>query len=162
MYLLKHGALNLTKMSFCYRSREVYTLDPTHNEIKLEVEVNSGEGMHIKLIKYLVRFDTSQVSNEVVFQTHNKTQGWSRYEFWPSSILSECKVLIVKTVKILTCNPKTGQDHKVMDVLWTRAGFTDDFKLNLNSMARYQSVKKEGEEVIIFLVQVSIFPRERR
>lgn len=142
--------------SLLFCSREVYSLDSTHNEIKLEVEINSGEGLHIKLIKYLVRFDTSQLTNEVAFQSHIKTQGWSRYEFWPSSILTDCKVLIVKAVKIETCNPKTGRDHKVLDVLWTRAGFTDDFKLNLNSMARYQSVKREGEEVIIFLIQVTV------
>jgi TusA-related sulfurtransferase len=50
------------------------------------------------------------------------------------------------------------QDNKVLDVLWTRKGFTDDFKLNLNSLAHNQVLRqKDGEEIIIFCVQVRDF-----
>jgi len=129
-------------------------LDPATNEIKLELEIDSGEGMHIKMIKYMARFDASIDSN-VVFKTSAVTKGWGRYEFWPSSILSDCKVMIVKAVKMVTCNSKTQQDNRVLNILWTREGFTGDFQLNTNSMARHQSSRqKDGEEVIIFLVQV--------
>lgn len=138
-------------------SRETYILDPGSNEIKLELEIDSGEGVHIKMIKYLSRFDATQSSSEIVFKTSATTMGWSRHEFWPSSILSECKVLIVKAVKMVTCNSRTKQDNKVLDILWTREGFTGDFQLNTSSMARHQSSRqKDGEEVIIFLIQVTL------
>lgn len=141
----------------CVGSRETYILDPISNEIKLELEVDSGEGMHIKMIKYLARFDAWQPSNPVAFKTSAITLGWGRHEFWPSSILSDCKVLIVKAVKMVTCNTKTQQDTKVLNILWTREGFTGDFQMNTSSMARHQSSRqKDGEEVIIFLIQVRI------
>lgn len=119
--------------------------------------MDSGEGMHIKMIKYLARFDAWQPNNVVSFKTSATTLGWGRHEFWPSSVLSDCKVLVVKAVKMVTCNTKTQQDNKVLNILWTREGFTGDFQMNTNSMARHQSSRqKDGEEVIIFLIQVSV------
>lgn len=164
-YITKYCTLFFTTYNFLFdiatitflffrTSRETYILDPATNEIKLELEIDSGEGMHIKMIKYLARFDTSTDSN-VRFKTSAVTKGWGRYEFWPSSILTECKVMIVKAVKMVTCNSKTQQDNRVLNILWTREGFTGDFQLNTNSMARHQSSRqKDGEEVIIFLIQV--------
>jgi hypothetical protein len=133
----------------------VYTWDAVSNEIKLEIEVNSGDGVHLKLIKYLCRFDASANSQDVVFTNWRATQGWSKYDFWPSTVFGECKVQIVKAAKILTSNRSTMQDNKILEVLWTRSGFTDDFNVNLSTLAHSQSLcQTAGEEVIIYCTQV--------
>ena len=124
--------------------------------MKLVIEVNSGDGVHVKLVKYLARFDSSQVSHDIPFTTYRMTQGWSKYEFWPSTLLSDCKVQIVKVAKIQASNTKTMVDNKVLNVLWTRQGFADDFKVNLGQLAHNQVLRmKDGEEIIIFCIQVS-------
>ena len=129
-----------------------------NNEIKLELDVNSGDGTHVKLIKYLVRFDSSNLTGDVVFTTASRTMGWKINELWPGSIFTDCKVRVVKALLIKTCNTKTKEDNKVVDVLWTRDDFASDLKVNLHNMARqHASAQVGGEEVITYVLQVVKF-----
>ena len=66
--------------------------------------------------------------------------------------------MLVKAVLIQTNNVQSKQEHKILDILWTRDGFIDDFKLDISSLARQVSGKnKSGEEVIIFITQVHYY-----
>lgn len=66
--------------------------------------------------------------------------------------------MLVKAVLMQTNNVQSKQEHKILDILWTRDGFIDDFKLDISSLARQVSGKnKSGEEVIIFITQVHYY-----
>jgi hypothetical protein len=145
-----------------FSSREIYTLNPsqTRNEIKVELDINSGQGMHVKLVKYLERFDSSVCQGDTALKTCVATMGWGKYDLWPSSALSDCSVQVVKAVRVVSADSKANTGNQIIDVLWTKQSFTDDLNVNLNYIVRHLAARSHqrdgggGQTITVFVVQV--------
>lgn len=145
-----------------FLSREVYALNPATGELKLTVEVIGGDGTHMTIINYLKRVAEVGHSNvdTVLFLKSSRTLGWGLYQYWPSSLLSQCSALIVKAVKIRTSSTGEGRtsskEHsRLIEPLWTREAFHNDFHVDYSLIPRYAGgVVKDAEDIVVFIIQV--------
>lgn len=140
---------------FSKSSREIYHLDPSNDQVKLTIEITTGDGTHVNMIRYLERFDHQHPHSEISFKHSFMTLGWNLYEFWPSSILGNCKLAIVKVVKVKTLNSISHNESQVLDTLWKSDMFTEDATIDPTAIPRFYGNKNcEGEDVIEFVIKV--------
>eukprot|EP01036_Dinobryon_divergens_P033296 gene33296-43051_t len=121
------------------RSKEFYKLDEEGNGITLNAEIVTVDGYHPKLIRYLERVSGSSPGKGMVASTTCKricdaSFGWDLFEFWPSNILSSCKVSIVRAVKVdaaaaptptIAGDTSSKQVRIICETLWQKPATAD-------------------------------------
>lgn len=157
-------------------SRETYKLDTKSDIIKLCIEVTTADGTRLNLVKYLARFDQPgervpqnypensshhhhqhpTISGNIPFIQSANTMGWKLFEFWPSNLLTNAKIKIVRAIKIKTQNAITKEGVKILEVLWENNS-RNQTEVDYRNISRSLGGKSsEGEEVVEFIIQVGI------
>lgn len=142
-----------------YYSMESYKLDVGTGEIRLKVEVSTADGTRFNLIKYLTRFDDSGAipldNNEPVFTLSKYTMGWSLFDFWPSTMLSNANISIVKVIKVHSQDSKSNA--KILETAWTLSGFQGEAPIDFHAITRSMGgVLNDGEDVYMFVIKVIV------
>lgn len=122
----------------------------------MQIELTTGEGTHLKLTKYLTRFDSARPGGDVILSSSLKSMGWGKFEFWPSSVLQDCTITIVKAMTIRMRNEVMNEDINVVDSLWIHNDFKDNFDFQSISGQVLTLNQKDGEEFIVYIIQVNI------
>eukprot|EP00981_Chlorochromonas_danica_P001390 scaffold296_cov164-Ochromonas_danica.AAC.7 len=140
-------------------SMESYKLDVGNGEIRLKVEVSTADGTRFNLIKYLTRFDDSGAiplgNNEPVFTLGKYTMGWSFFDFWPSTMLSNATISIVKAIKVHSQDSKSNA--KILETAWTLASFQGEAPIDFYAITRSMGgVLNDGEDVYMFVIKVIV------
>lgn len=141
-------------------SKETYRLDPSNDKIKLQIEITASDGTRLNLIKYLTRFEPTPMSNEAVLKSSVRSQGWRLFEFWPSTMLTDTRVSIVKAVRIKTQGASASEPSRTVEDVWTKPPSTstdevDDSAVDMSVVSRqYCCQAGESDDVVLFVVQV--------
>lgn len=136
-------------------SREHYQLDPAKDVVKLNIDITTSEGTVIKLIKFLTRFDNS-TSENIRFSLAQRTNGWRLHDYWPSTVISNIAVKIVKAVKIRSLNTATGENTHVLEEIWN-CGEAVTEEIEWNTISRCFSGKShENDEFVEFVIKVQL------
>ena len=151
----------------------MYKLDLRSDIIKLCIDVTTADGTRMTLVKYLARFDQGgqvpvhypensshhhhnhpTIAGNVPFINSSNSMGWKLFEYWPSSILSNARVKIVRAIKIKTQNSLSRESVRVLEVLWetSHGAMTVDYR---NISRSIGGKSNEGEEVVEFIIQVT-------
>lgn len=141
-------------------SRETFRLDAGTDRVTLTIELHTPEGSHLKMIKYLIRFDDKEKIDNVPFKHAINSMGWKLFEFWESSVLSNAQAKIIRAVKIKSQSLQTNTGTKVLETIWNDPDFDHLFQNNefdWSSIAKSHGNKNsEAEEVVEFIVKVKI------
>lgn len=142
-------------------SRESYKLNESGTEIKISISITTAEAVQIRMIKYLTRVGEPPIYPPLQSVKSISTQGWSLFEFWPSTVLSSCRVIIVKAIRVRTQFSQDSKVKKVMDVLWSSKLYAEedkDSKLDPTVVARKYGERtcvSDGDDVTKYVIQVS-------
>lgn len=122
----------------------------------MKIEITAAEGTRFNLIKYLVRFDQQghHTGTDPIFRLSAFTMGWSLFDIWPSTMLSNASISVVKAVKVKCQDAKNA--GKVLETPWTGpAG--GDAKVDFHSITRCMGAQThDGEEVFMFVIKVTV------
>jgi hypothetical protein len=146
---------------YFFFSRETFRLDPGTDRIKLHIEITTAEGTRLNMVKYLIRFDRNENTENVVFKHAVNTMGWKLFEFWDSSVLSSSQTKIIKVVKIKSQSTQNNTETKLLEGIWADAEFEKKFQDKdfdwSNSIAKsYGNKNSENEEIVEFIVKVTV------
>lgn len=138
------------------RSQEVYKFNSKTNELNLRLDITTTDGIHLTLMRYFCRYDDAVPTNQIAFNHWKKTLGWSKHDFWPSSVLTECNVLIVKVVKLQMTSYFSKQKPAQVETVWKLEAFHDNFELDIGSIPRTHGYREsDSEEILVYVVQVT-------
>eukprot|EP01038_Epipyxis_sp_PR26KG_P005262 gene5262-7311_t len=155
-------------------SKEVYRMDPNGLEMKISVEVTSPEGVRFSLVKYFSKAESvSAASNNsqlINFESNNsmKSMGWKIFEFWPSTVLTSCRVRILNAIKVKTIVSKDGLLSKSIEKIWSNNDISEPEASGISSsrlddglsIAEHYGEKTckvtNGEEVVKFVIEVTL------
>jgi hypothetical protein len=82
------------------------------------------------------------------------------FEFWPSTLIAGCHVMVVKAIKVKSAPPLDGQQRihsltTVLDELWVNPRFAETVALDTSAIAhKFGHSSSEGEEITEFVMKV--------
>ncbi len=144
----------------------MYKYDVNLDQIKLQIEFTTNDGVRFNLIKYLTRFDDAgSPSPNLVnmrFAKASHTNGWKLFEYWPSAILSNASVKIVQAIRVKCQDTQARERTKVLETMWSESPNDSGNEKNIDwntSPRSFLGKPSEGEDVVQFLIKVSMYFR---
>lgn len=129
------------------------------DQIKLQIEFTTNDGVRFNLIKYLTRFDDGSAPALVNmrFAKASHTNGWKLFEYWPSAILSNAQVKIVQAIRVKFQDSQARERTKVLETTWSESPNDSGNEKNIEwstSPRSFLGKSTEGEDVVQFLIKV--------
>lgn len=139
-------------------SKEIYRLDVNRRHMKVVVEIVTGDGTTLSLIKYLGRSGDSPPVDVSQFQNVVLTLGWKLFEYWPSTILTSCQAKLVRVIKLQATAVGTSDEKYFTEVMWPSQSSAADAKdMDYSRIAvKFGSRNSLGEEVVLYVFQVNL------
>jgi hypothetical protein len=155
VFLTYHFSKFLKRSSF---SREIYQLDPVKDVVKLTINMTTGEGTFIKIIKFLGRFDRS-TSENIAFSHSARSNGWRLFDFWPSTVLTPLRIKMVKAVKVKSNGTDASDSIRITNELWRSNEIANFGEIDWSTIPRHFGGKslEPNEEFVVFIMKVDYF-----